>query len=90
MGSDPQKPGYRYINISAPELGEEPVKVGCGEIVAATGGIGRALAVRGLIIGAVLVGLYILLRLIGVGNGSGLNQLPHQRELVLRAGVGGV
>lgn len=68
---------------------EEDERVGCLDIVAATAGIGCALAVRTVIIVGAFVILIVALKFVGFGSGSVHHRVPLTATPVLRYGAYG-
>lgn len=64
-------------------------RVGCLDIIAATTGMGCAMAVRTLIIVGAFALLVVLLKLTGFGSGTAHHQIPATATPVIRYGFDG-
>jgi hypothetical protein len=88
MTTDPppeSEPNYRNANATGQqELEERP---GCLDVLAATAGMGCALAVRGVIILAGLIILYVLLRYATAGGGQSGHPTPTPAALIFWQGL---
>ena len=69
------------------EVGDE--RVGCLDIVAATAGMGCAMAIRTIIIVAAFAILIIAFRWVGFGSGTVHHHLPLKATPVVRYGIHG-